>query len=134
MSSPMFNFEAALFNYAGAVVNLEQAKAAIVTEATNLQSAIGPLLTPTVASISPDSGSAAGGTTVTITGAQLTGTTGVFFQDTTSHDLVEASSFTVVDDSTVTAVTAAGTGTSWVFVQTQWGGSSVSNDATFTWS
>lgn len=62
--------------------------------------------TPTVSSVNPASGPTAGGTTVTITGTGLTGTTGVKF------GLMPATSFTFVNDTTVTAVApshAAGT-------------------------
>ena len=53
---------------------------------------------PTLVSMAPDEGPAAGGTTVTITGVALTGTTEVTF------DGVQAS-FVVVDDTTLTATT-----------------------------
>jgi len=56
---------------------------------------------PTVTSISPSSGRISGGTTVTITGTGLTGTTSVTFSG------VNAQSFTVVNDTTITAVTPA---------------------------
>ena len=57
--------------------------------------------TPTVTSVSPSSGPTAGGTVVTITGTGLTGTTGVKF------GTVAATSFTFVNDTTVTAVAPA---------------------------
>jgi len=53
---------------------------------------------PTVASISPTSGTALGGTTVMITGANLTGATAVTFGG------LPASSFTVVNATTIMAV------------------------------
>ena len=56
---------------------------------------------PTVTSISPASGRISGGTTVTITGTGLTGTSSVTFSGG------NAQSFTVVNDTTVTAVTPA---------------------------
>ena len=59
---------------------------------------------PVVASISPTSGSAIGGTTVTITGSGLTGVNKVLFGTT-------ASSFTVKSDTQITAVSPAGSGT-----------------------
>ena len=59
--------------------------------------------TPIVTSISPTSGSAAGGPNVTITGTGLTGATAVSFGTTA------AAGFTVVNDTTVTATSPAGT-------------------------
>ncbi|HUY23344.1 MAG TPA: IPT/TIG domain-containing protein [Acidimicrobiales bacterium] len=56
---------------------------------------------PTVTGVAPASGPASGGTTVTITGAGFTGTTRVVF------GTVAATSFTVVSDTRVTAVSPA---------------------------
>jgi hypothetical protein len=56
---------------------------------------------PTVTGIAPTSGPTAGGTTVTITGTGFTGDTAVLF------DSDAASSFTVVSDTSITAVTPA---------------------------
>ncbi|MFG2117879.1 IPT/TIG domain-containing protein [Streptomyces sp. NPDC048710] len=61
---------------------------------------------PTVASITPTSGSAAGGNTVTFTGTNYTSTTGVDFG--TGNP---ATAFAVVNDTTLTATAPAGTGT-----------------------
>ncbi|QDZ15991.1 family 20 glycosylhydrolase [Humibacter ginsenosidimutans] len=57
-----------------------------------------------VGSVTPATGTSAGGTKVTIRGACFTGATKVLFGTRT------ATSFVVVDDSTITAVTPAGTG------------------------
>lgn len=54
---------------------------------------------PIVDTVTPSSGPASGGTPITITGRNFTGTTAVEFDGT------PAASFTVVDDNTVTAVT-----------------------------
>lgn len=54
---------------------------------------------PVVASVLPDHGATAGGTSVTLTGQALSGVTAVAFGG------VPAASFTVVDDHTITAVT-----------------------------
>ena len=60
-----------------------------------------PAPAPTITSISPVTGSAAGGTTITITGTDFTGATAVTIGG------VAASSFTVVNSTTITAVTPA---------------------------
>jgi hypothetical protein len=57
---------------------------------------------PTVTSVSPSSGSAAGGTSVTITGTTFTGATSVTFGGTA------ATSFSVVNATTITATVPAG--------------------------
>jgi hypothetical protein len=54
---------------------------------------------PAVTQLSPSQGSTGGGTTVTITGSSLSGATAVYFGD------VPATSFQVVSDSVITAVT-----------------------------
>ena len=56
---------------------------------------------PTVTAVSPNSGSTAGGTTVTITGTNLTGATAVKFGATA------AASYTVASDTSVTATSPA---------------------------
>ena len=60
---------------------------------------------PTVTSISPTSGPAAGGTTVIITGSDFTGVTKVLF------GTVAASGVTLNSDTQITAVSPAGSGT-----------------------
>ncbi len=67
------------------------------------QFASDPTTPPTVTSISPSSGSVAGGTAVTITGVGFTGTTGVTIGGTA------ATSITVVGDTSITANTPPGT-------------------------
>jgi hypothetical protein len=67
---------------------------------------------PTVSSINPTSGPAAGGTTVTITGTGFTNVTGVSFGSTA------ASGFTVDSDTQITATSPAGSGTVNVTVTT----------------
>lgn len=58
---------------------------------------------PTISSLSPTSGPSAGGTSVTITGSGLTGTTSVTFGGT------EATAFTIDNDTQISATTPAGT-------------------------
>jgi len=67
---------------------------------------------PTVSSISPTSGPAAGGTSVTITGAGFTGGTSVSFGSTAASD------FKVDSDTQITATSPAGSGTVDVSVTT----------------
>ena len=75
---------------------------------------------PTITSITPSSGSTAGGTVVTITGTNFTGATSVTFGGV-------AASFTVVNLTTITATTPAGAaGTASVLVTTP-GGTNASN-------
>ncbi|MFI0714392.1 IPT/TIG domain-containing protein [Streptomyces inhibens] len=81
--------------------------------------------TPTLTSVSPVSGPVTGGTTVTLTGAGLTGASAVRFGATA------ATSFTVVSDTEVTAVAPAGSGTVQVTVVTPGG---TSNAVAYTYS
>jgi len=73
------------------------------------------LIVPTVTSITPTAGPTAGGTTVTITGTNLTGATTVKFGAT------NATSFTVNSATQITAISPAGTGTVDVTVTTAGG-------------
>jgi hypothetical protein len=70
--------------------------------------------------ISPASGAAGGGTTVTITGSNFTGASGVVFGS------APATSVNVVSSSKITAVSPAGSGTVDVRVTTQSGTSATS--------
>ena len=84
---------------------------------------------PTVTAVSPNSGSALGGTPVTITGTKLTGATGVSF------GTVAATTFAVVSDTSVTATAPAGTaGTVDVTVITAGGPSATSSADLFTYT
>nr|WP_308433116.1 IPT/TIG domain-containing protein [Streptomyces libani] len=80
---------------------------------------------PALTSATPNSGPAAGGTTVTLTGTGLAATTAVRFGAT------PATSFTVVSDTHVTAVAPAGTGTVQITVTTPGG---TSNGLSYTYS
>ncbi len=72
-----------------------------------------PTPTPTVTAVTPNSGTTAGGTAVTITGTNFTGTTGVTIGGNAATGVV------VVNDTSITAVTPAGTaGTASVVVTT----------------
>jgi IPT/TIG domain-containing protein/BACON domain-containing protein len=80
-----------------------------------------------VSSISPTSGPATGGTTVTITGSGFTGASKVLF------GTVAASDFTVNSDTQITAVSPAGSGTVHVTVITPGGTSATSTADRFTY-
>ncbi len=84
--------------------------------------------TPTVTGISPTSGTTAGGTSVTITGTNLTGATGVKFGTT-------AATGVVVNSATqVTATSPAGSGTVDVTVTTPGGTSATSPADQYTYT
>ena len=83
---------------------------------------------PTVTGISPNSGSIAGGTTVTITGTNFTGATVVNFGTTA------AVSFSVVNSTTITATSPAGVDTVDVIVTTPGGTSATSTVDVFTYT
>jgi formylglycine-generating enzyme required for sulfatase activity len=81
---------------------------------------------PTISSVSPTSGSTAGGTTITITGTNLTGATSVTVGG------VAATGVAVVNSTTVTAVTPAGTaGAKTVTVTTPGGTANLANAFTY---
>ncbi|WP_417413415.1 IPT/TIG domain-containing protein, partial [Hoeflea sp.] len=81
---------------------------------------------PTVSSVSPATGPAAGGTSVTITGSNLSGATAVAFGATA------AASFTVDSATQITATSPAGSGTVDVRVTTAGGVSATSAADEFT--
>jgi hypothetical protein len=83
---------------------------------------------PVVTAVSPNSGSTAGGTLVTITGTSFTGATAVNFGTT------PATNVTVVNDTTITANSPAGTGTVDVTVTTPVGTSAASPADQFTFT
>ena len=83
---------------------------------------------PAVTSLSPTSGSTAGGTLVTITGTNFTGATAVDFGTT------PATSLTVVNGTTLTADSPAGTGTVDVTVMTPAGTSATSSADQYTYT
>jgi alpha-tubulin suppressor-like RCC1 family protein len=82
---------------------------------------------PTVTGVEPNHGPAAGGTSVTITGTNLTGTNAVKFGST------NAASFKVNSDTSITAVSPAATGTIHVTVTTPSGTSPTSSADQFTY-
>jgi IPT/TIG domain len=81
-------------------------------------------LIPLVMGISPGSGAAAGGDSVTITGLNFTGVTAVHFGS------IAAASFTFVSDSEITAVSPPGTGTVAITVTTPVGTSASNGTVT----
>jgi hypothetical protein len=82
---------------------------------------------PTVSAIAPNEGPRAGGTSVTITGTELTGASAVKFGATA------AASFSVNSESSITAVSPPGTGTVDVTVTTPGGTSATSSADQFTY-
>jgi len=84
--------------------------------------------TPSVSAVSPGSGSAAGGDTITVTGSAFTGATAVSFGST-------AAGFTVLNDTTLLATAPAGTaGTVDVTVTTYAGTSGTGSADHYTYS
>ncbi|BCW87580.1 hypothetical protein sos41_07100 [Alphaproteobacteria bacterium SO-S41] len=83
---------------------------------------------PTVTSLSPTSGPAAGGTVVTLTGTNFTGLTAVSFGGTA------AASFTFNSSTSITATSPAGTGTVNVRVTTPGGTSATGGGNQFTYT
>ena len=79
---------------------------------------------PTLSSINPNQGPVSGGTSVTLTGTQLTTATTVMFGS------AAATSFTVVSDTSIVAVSPAGSGTVQVTVTTSGG---TSNGLSYTY-
>jgi Domain of unknown function (DUF4091)/IPT/TIG domain/FG-GAP-like repeat len=85
---------------------------------------------PTITAVSPNSGSTAGGTTVTITGTGFTGATNVLFSASTA-----ATSFTVVSSTQITAVSPPEpAATKNIFVITPGGTSAVVTADQFTFT
>jgi hypothetical protein len=83
--------------------------------------------TPTIMGVSPSSGPATGGTTVTITGTNFTGVTGVKFGTTAATGVTFGSA------TSITATSPAGTGTVDVTVTTPNGTSATSSSDQFTY-
>ncbi len=79
--------------------------------------------TPTVTGVSPTSGPAAGGTSVTVTGTNFTGATAVTF------GTAPAVSFTVTSDTTITATAPAGTAHAVDVTVTSAGGTSATSSS-----
>jgi len=82
---------------------------------------------PTVTGISPDIGLISGGTTVSITGTKMSVVESVYFGDTA------APSFSKIDDTSMTAVSPAGTGTVDVVLHGPEGISPISHDDEFVY-
>lgn len=86
------------------------------------------MASPTVASIVPSSGPAAGGTSITIVGTGLSGATAVTFGS------ANATPFGVISDTQIVAVTPPGTGSVLVTVTTPSGTSGVSAGSSFAFN
>jgi IPT/TIG domain len=98
------------------------------TSATSAADQFTFLPLPVVTAVSPNVGTQAGGTAVTITGSGFTQVTGVSFGPTA------AASFSFVSDTTVTAVSPAGSGTQDITVTTAAGTSATSAADQFTYA
>jgi hypothetical protein len=97
------------------------------TSATNAADQYTYVAVPTVTAVSPSTGPVAGGTSVTITGANFTGATAVMFGTTAT------SSFTVNSATNITAIAPAGSGTVDVTVTTAGGTSATSAADQYTY-
>ncbi|MGH7019824.1 MAG: IPT/TIG domain-containing protein [Brevundimonas sp.] len=97
------------------------------TSATSVADQFTYLAAPTVTSISPSSGPSTGGTSVTISGTNLSGVTAVTFGATAASD------FTVNSATQITATAPAGSGTVDVRVTTAGGTSATSAADQFTY-
>ncbi len=95
---------------------------------TGLGTPQGSALPATITKIEPSEGPAGGGTSVTITGSNLSGATAVSFGSTA------AASFSVKSPSTITAVSPSGTGTVNVTVTTAEGTSAISSADEFNYT
>src|ERR1019366_4614172 len=94
----------------------------------NINTLMGLAATPAISSVSPNTGSTAGGTSVTITGTNFTGATAVKFGS------IAAVPFSVASPTTLTAVSPAGSsGSVDVTVTTPAGTSATSAADTFTY-
>ncbi|WP_205746406.1 IPT/TIG domain-containing protein [Dyella amyloliquefaciens] len=98
------------------------------TSATSASDQFTYIASPTVTSLSPTRGPAAGGSSVTITGANFSAVTAVTFGATA------AASFTVNSATSITAVAPAGTGTVDVRVTTFGGTSATGPEDQFTYA
>jgi hypothetical protein len=106
-------------------VNSTPNESAINAGAAYIFTGLGP--PPTVTAISPTSGPTLGGTSVTITGTKFTGATGVTIGGSA------ATAVTVVNDTTITATTPAGSsGTASVEVTTTYGTNAANTLYTYT--
>ena len=93
------------------------------TSATSTNDQYTYVTPPTVTRVSPSSGPAAGGTSVTIAGTNFTGATAVSFGGTA------ASTFTVTSATSITATSPAGSGAVDVTVTIPGGGTSATNSS-----
>lgn len=86
-----------------------------------------PVAPPAVTAVSPASGPVAGNTTVTVSGTGFTGETGVIVGGT------DATAVTLLNDTTLTAVTPAGTAGPQDVIVTTPGGASKAGNGAFTY-
>jgi hypothetical protein len=83
---------------------------------------------PVITSVTPNTGSTSGGTTIVIAGSGFTGATAVTF------GAVPATGVVIAGDTLITAISPAGSGSVNVTVTTPQGGSSIGPASTFTFS
>ncbi|UPK45953.1 S-layer homology domain-containing protein [Paenibacillus pabuli] len=109
-------------------VTVKRRSGTSTTSAADQYTYIAAIAGPTIASVSPASGPTTGGTTVTLTGTNLTDATAVMFGAT------EAMSYTVNSATQITAIAPEGSaGTVDVTVTTPGGTSAISAANQFTW-
>lgn len=107
----------------------------IETAVTNLNNLAGslkasvttPVAPPTVTAVSPSTGPAAGNTTVTVSGTGFTGETGVTVGG------ADATVITLLNDTTLTAITPAGTAGPQDVIVTTPGGANKAGNGAFTY-
>jgi beta-glucanase (GH16 family) len=127
-SNPMFlMINTAIGGFGGGTINAATLPQSSFIDYVRVTQGTAPAA-PTVSSVAPSSGPAAGGTSVTITGTNFTGASGVTF------GAIAATTFTVNSATQITATSPAGTGTVDVTVTTPGGISAIGTADHFTYA